>query len=316
MGCLTWLAHVRLTSVYNAVSVHRASCMPTIPDTRVQCISFIWWFNMIFYFKRKRETYRDIQYKSKPKYILWQHRTFHIPLWDQGHTTPEVYDDLLFFFLFFCVTFVFFRVCSHGIISPTKWALGSSHKLVCKIFFFLPSKTKQNKKILPKLRIVVACMINKYLEFVTAIVDFFFFSTELIMSLVIKWLVRRQTAKQWFGKSHHVTIMRSYWQNRLKSKWTWKFFFFFPFSFFSDKKLLYYTKQLETSLDKPLPKLLCVGCIRSWNIALCPKPKPRCPLTGMFIQNSRLWCDNAAGCRISWWVQSDAERKDPPSVLQ
>lgn len=43
MGCLKWLAHrnVRLTSVYNADSVHRVSCMLTIPDTRVQCISFI-----------------------------------------------------------------------------------------------------------------------------------------------------------------------------------------------------------------------------------------------------------------------------------
>lgn len=50
--------------------------------------------------EKGRETYRDIQYKSKPKYILWQHRTFHIPLWDQGHTTPEVFNDFFLFFYF------------------------------------------------------------------------------------------------------------------------------------------------------------------------------------------------------------------------
>lgn len=112
MGCLTWLAHVRLTSMYNADSVHRVSCMPTIADTRVQCISFIWWFNMIFYFKRKRETYRDIQYKSKPKYILWQHRTFHIPLWDQGRRHQKSLMTCSFFFLFFALLLSFF-VCAH-----------------------------------------------------------------------------------------------------------------------------------------------------------------------------------------------------------
>lgn len=50
---------------------------------------------------KKEEKHTDIQYKSKPKYILWQHRTFHIPLWDKGHTTPEVFDFFLLNILFF-----------------------------------------------------------------------------------------------------------------------------------------------------------------------------------------------------------------------
>lgn len=49
---------------------------------------------------KKEEKHTDIQYKSKPKYILWQHRTFHIPLWDKGHTTPEVFDFFLLNILF------------------------------------------------------------------------------------------------------------------------------------------------------------------------------------------------------------------------
>lgn len=55
---------------------------------------------------KKEEKHTDIQYKSKPKYILWQHRTFHIPLWDKGHTTPEVFD-----FFFFLVKYTLFFFC-------------------------------------------------------------------------------------------------------------------------------------------------------------------------------------------------------------
>lgn len=64
---------------------------------------------------KKEEKHTDIQYKSKPKYILWQHRTFHIPLWDKGHTTPEVFD----FFFFFLVkyTLFFFFLSAHVLLS-------------------------------------------------------------------------------------------------------------------------------------------------------------------------------------------------------
>lgn len=58
---------------------------------------------------KKEENHTDIQYKSKPKYILWQHRTFHIPLWDKGHTTPE---KSLTFFFFFLINILFF-MCAH-----------------------------------------------------------------------------------------------------------------------------------------------------------------------------------------------------------
>lgn len=77
--------------------------------------------------EKGRETYRDIQYKSKPKYILWQHRTFHIPLWDQGHTTPEVVNDFFFYFfiLFFNIyLFIRCRLTRHCVISKmSSWQL-------------------------------------------------------------------------------------------------------------------------------------------------------------------------------------------------
>lgn len=115
-----------------SIFLNSVSCMLAIPLTQLQGISFIWWFYMIIYWK-KEEKHTDIQYKSKPKYILWQHRTFHIPLWDKGHTTPEVFD-----YLFFFVKYTLFYVCSQNVIisimSSIKWATGSSHNWVCKIF--------------------------------------------------------------------------------------------------------------------------------------------------------------------------------------
>lgn len=86
-----------------------------------------------------------------------EHFTFHY-----GTKAIQHLKSLMTFSFF--VTFYLFYICSHGIMSSIKWALGSSHKWVCKISFFSP-------KNLPKLRIVIACMINKYLEFVTAIVS-------------------------------------------------------------------------------------------------------------------------------------------------
>lgn len=106
------------------------ACNTTYTGTRYIIYLMVLHDNLL----KKEEKHTDIQYKSKPKYILWQHRTFHIPLWDKGHTTPEVFD----FFFFLKYTLFFFYVCSlHVIISimpSIKWATGSPHKWVWKIF--------------------------------------------------------------------------------------------------------------------------------------------------------------------------------------
>lgn len=73
------------------------ACNTTYTGTRYIIYLMVLHDNLL----KKEEKHTDIQYKSKPKYILWQHRTFHIPLWDKGHTTPEVFDFFLLNILFF-----------------------------------------------------------------------------------------------------------------------------------------------------------------------------------------------------------------------
>lgn len=85
MGWLNWLVLFLKFSV-----MHTCNTIYTV--TRYIIYLMVLHDNLL----KKEEKHTDIQYKSKPKYILWQHRTFHIPLWDKGHTTPEVFD---FFFV-------------------------------------------------------------------------------------------------------------------------------------------------------------------------------------------------------------------------
>lgn len=89
---------------------------------------------------------------------------------------PRPYNTWSLGWLFYFFFVFLLNVGSYGIMSSLKWAVGSSHKWVCKIsFFFFFSKVFQS--------FVVACMINKYLEFVTVTVSF---TSTALMSLVIE----------------------------------------------------------------------------------------------------------------------------------
>lgn len=110
---------------------------------------------------------------------------------------------LLFFFVFLL------NVGSYGIMSSLKWAVGSSHKWVCKIsFFFFFFKS------LPKF---CSCMHDQQVSRVCNSYRLFHFNCTNEFSY---WkrkrvlLVQRPTSNMGF-KSHHLT-----WKLSFESKWT------------------------------------------------------------------------------------------------
>lgn len=63
-----------------------------------------------------------------------------------------------------------------------------------------------------------------------------------------------------------------------------------------------YAKQLETSLDKLVPTLLYLECMRSQNIDLYPRPKSRHPLV-LCVQTE--WQVTLSGCAIAYRVNGE-----------
>lgn len=86
--------------------VNGVSCMLAIPNAQVQCISFISWYNMVLYWKRRNIQIYSINLSLHTVCGSTEHFTFHYGT--KAIQQLEVFDGCFFFFFGFFYCFFFF----------------------------------------------------------------------------------------------------------------------------------------------------------------------------------------------------------------